>query len=323
MRPPGLNSEGSSDSVANAKGKGKAADGGAFLFDALSESGYGDDDEDDCASLASDTEWEGWRRELEMDLPPKALSTILSVSDATPKAGPSLAVLKEESVVALVPPPVPVHTGGDDADGVPTDEEDDEMPDVKRRNDVPIRRSSLKVARKIVVDGVAGKGLIMPRTNAYASWNSFTSTSSSFTSSFLSHEEYRPGEGSDTNANRRPRLPPLVVGQGVTGIGRSGTLARAKSATVFSSRQNVPLPTASLSAPLSAAFDNKHHSDADQSINYPDDLLTLDPDVMLPGLGGGLGNPALFPPFANMVEFEEEEFGIAEEHYELVVKTVE
>ncbi|KAG9054158.1 hypothetical protein FS842_005927 [Serendipita sp. 407] len=329
MRPPGLSDE------LDVKGKGKAGSG-AFLFDALSEGGY-DDDDDDCASLASDTEWEGWRRELEMDLPPKALSSILSVSDATPKAGPSLSVLKEESVIALVPSPTSALPGGILADVVQEDvrvhtDEEDEAPVVAQRRRVPARRGSLKLARKIVVDGVAGKGLIMPRTNAYASWNSFTSTSSSITSSFQSHEEYRLGEGSDTAANRRPRLPPLVVGQGLSGTTRtSGTLSRAKSATVFSSRQNVPLPVASVSAPLSAAFDNidgtwkggsphqhpqhhqhqhhhsdshqhhhRHHSDVDEYVEPQEDLLTLDPDVMLPGLGGGLGNPAMFPPFADL-----------------------
>lgn len=275
--------------------------------------GYEGDDDDDCASLVSDTEWEGWRRELEMDMPPKPLSTIHSVSatsDATPRVGLSLAALKEEGsslALASADEHVNVAEKASYSDG----EEKYKSPRHSGQS-TRARKSSLRAAKRVVVDGIAGKGLIIPHSsNAYASWTSFSSNSS-INSSFHSHDDYRLGEGSDTNVGpKRPRLPPIVTGNSTSPRG-SGNLSRAKSATVFSSRPNASVPAASISAPLSATVDNLDGSwaapDPPRQLPYkypsdgisPDELFAIGPDVALPGLGGGLGNPAMFPAFAGM-----------------------
>jgi len=81
---------------------------------------------------------------------------------------------------------------------------------------------------------------------------------------------------------------------------------------VFSSNQNVTVPRVSSSAPLSAAMDS-HDAWKPAAFSSPqtappaepvdelyDDLPQLNPDVILPGMGGGLGNPAMFPAYVDM-----------------------
>jgi hypothetical protein len=274
-------------SPTNEKGKGIA----------LTLEGNDDDpldaDEDD-RSLASDTEWEGWRRELEMDLPPK---TTNSISVGAIRPGGALPSTQEEpspvasTSLSVVSPENIAHT----------DEEVRLLTPIQHRPRTLARKRSLQLAKRVVVDGIAGKGLTMPRTNAYASWTSFSSNDS-VNSSSNSHDEYRPGEGSDTTANRKPHLTPLA------GIAKSNGLSRAKSATVFSLRQNMPVPVVSSSAPLSATLNSQNSSwkssspaevVSDNPSEYLDGLLLLD-QASMPGLGGGLGNANMFPPFAGL-----------------------
>ena len=273
------------------------------------DGGYEGDEDDDSVSLASDTEWEGWRRELEMDMPPKPLSTIHSASatsEATHRVGLSLAALKEEGsslVLSSMEEYANITAKASHSDG-----EEQGVSPRHSGQDTRGRRSSLRAAKRIVVDGIAGKGLIIPHSsNAYASWTSFSSNSS-INSSFHSHEDHRIGEGGDTNASKRPRLPPLVTGRGASPR-VSGNLSRAKSASAFPSRPNATVPAASVSAPLSATVDNLsgswapghpgHASQPSEDI-LPDDFFAMGPQIALPGLGGGLGNPAMFPAFAGM-----------------------
>lgn len=292
--------------AANDKGKGPALPYGDDAAD-----GYEGDEDDDCASLASDTEWEGWRRELEMDMPIKHLPTILSnsnsTSTATPMAAHSITTIREDPSSSAIG-----NLSAVAAENIArSDEEARLLTPIQRRNPPPLaRKSSLQLAKRIVVEGTAGKGLIMPRTKAYASWTSFSSNSS-VNSSFFSHEEYRSGEGSDTTANRKPRLAPLVTS---SARATTGSLSRAKSATLFSSNVNITVPRVSLSAPLSAAMDPrdavwKPGSAAPAPIastsayvqpadEVYEEFPELGPDVVLPGLGGGLGNPGMFPAFA-------------------------
>jgi len=238
--------------------------------------------------LASDTEWEGWRRELEIDLPPK---TANSVSAGAIRPGGALTPTQEEPAstsLSAVSPENIAHT----------DEEVRLLTPMQHRPHTLARKGSLQLAKRVVVDGIAGKGLIMPRTHAYASWTSFSSNDS-VNSSSNSHDEYRAGEGSDTTANRKPHLTPL------TG------LSRAKSATVFSLRQNVPVPVVSSSAPLSATLSSQDTSwnpssphkavkaVSDIPSDYLDGLPPFD-QASMPGLGGGLGNTNMFPPFAGL-----------------------
>jgi hypothetical protein len=266
------------------------------------------DEDDDNVSLASDTEWEGWRRELELDPPPKQLSTIPSSvnvnSNSTPTPRPRESISNDQS--ELTP-----------ADGIlglsavspemsaQTDDENRLLTPIPHRS---ARKSSLRAAKKMVVDGVAGKGLIIPRTNAYASWTSFSS-SSSINSSFNSHEDhYRAGDSSDTNAGRRARFA-SYGGSSMRSTGTGG-LARAKSASTFPLRPSVNVPVASISAPLSATIDSregvwsrKEGSDASELPPPPqellDELLNIGSEGLLPGMGGGLGNPAMLPAYAD------------------------
>jgi hypothetical protein len=289
--------------VLGATDKGK---GPAMPQDSDMEDGYEGDD-DDCASLVSDTEWEGWRRELAMDMPPKhvpaAVSGANTVSSATPKASHSIATIKEDVVLpsgnlsAIAPENI-----------ARSDEEARLLTPIQRRNLPPLpREGTLRFAKRVVMEGIAGKGLIMPATNTYVSWASFSSNSSA--NSSFSHEEYRAGEGSDTTANRKPRLTPIVTtpARGAS----NGNLGRAKSVTIFSSNRNVTVPRVSSSAPLSAAMDS--HDAWRPALSSPptalpaepvdelyDDLPELHPDVILPGMGGGLGNPAMFPAYVDM-----------------------
>jgi hypothetical protein len=270
------------------------------------EEGYEGED-DDCASLASDTEWEGWRRELEIDMPPKHLHTAASVTEtvstAIPKAPHFIATIKEDGV--LPSGNLSVIAAENIAR---SDEENRLLTPIPRRNPPELRKGSLQLAKSVVIEGIAGKGLIMPVTEAYASWTSFSSNSSA-NSSFFSHEDYHAGEGSDTTANRKPRLTPIVTTP--ARVGGGGNLARAKSATVFSSNPNVAVPRVSSSAPLSAtmesqdawkpAFPSPPNALPAEPVGEPyDDLPELNPDVILPGMGGGLGNPAMFPAYVDM-----------------------
>jgi hypothetical protein len=289
--------------VSGAADKGK---GPAMPYDRDMEEGYEGDD-DDCASLVSDTEWEGWRRELEMDMPPKHVPAIVfganTVSSSTPKASHSIATIKEDAVLpsgnlsAIAPENL-----------ARSDEEARLLTPIQRHNPPPLpREGSLRFAKRVVMEGIAGKGLIMPATNTYASWTSFSSNGSADSS--FSHDEYRAGEGSDTNANGKPRLTPIVTTP--ARAAGNGNLARAKSATMYSSNRNVTVPRVSSSAPLSAAMDS--HDTWKPALSSPptalpaepvdelyDDLPQLNPDVILPGMGGGLGNPAMFPAYVDM-----------------------
>lgn len=274
-------------SPTNEKGKGSALTFGGNDDDSF------DADEDD-GSLASDTEWEGWRRELEMDLPPKRTN---SISAGAIRPGGALPPTQEEppsvastSLSAISPENI-AHT----------DEEVRLLTPIQHRPRTLARKCSLQLAKRVVVDGVAGKGLTIPRTNAYISWTSFSSNDS-VNSSSNSYDEYRPGEGSDTTANRKRHLTPLA------GIANGNGLSRAKSATVFSLRQNVPVPVVSSSAPLSATLNSQDSSwksrspaevVSDNPSEYLDGLPPLD-QASMPGLGGGLGNANMFPPFAGL-----------------------
>lgn len=293
-RPPRM------PSSPNEKGKGSAITFAGKDDDAFNE------DEDETGSLASDTEWEGWRRELEMDLPPKPMGIVPpnpSVVTTSLNPGGVLPPTQEEPTpvplnsLSVVPPENIAHT----------DEEARLLTPIQRTPHSVNRKGSLRVAKRVVVDGIAGKGLIIPRTNAYASWTSFSSNDS-VNSSYHSHEEYRVGEGSDTTANRKPRLPPLVTG---SNVGHGNTLSRAKSATVFSLRQNVQVPAVSSSAPLSATMhlqDTSWDSNSPSTNAQPEQEIPLDyldrlpplDDAFMPGKGGGLGNANMFPPFADL-----------------------
>lgn len=273
---------------------GEKGKGSAIYFEGEEEDAFAADDEDD-GSLASDTEWEGWRRELELDIPPK----ITTLQSRAPTRGAvSLPPTQEErsmGALSVVPPENIAHT----------DEEARLLSPIQQTSRKPIRKSSLKMAKKMVIDGIAGKGLAMPKTNAYASWTSISSLDS-INSSFHSHEEYRVGEGSDTTANQKPRLAPLVTGGSMV---NNGGLPKAKSATTFSLRPNLPVLPPSNSGPLSTTLaqdssrgfispENGTREHEDIGPEYLGDLSRVDRST-LPGLGGGLGNPAMLPPYAN------------------------
>jgi len=284
---------------ASAKGKGPASP-----YDGDMERGYEGDDDGDCASLASDAEWEGWRRELETDMPVKYLPTIPSTTDtalaATPKSTHSITIIKEDTPIGNLSAIAPENIAR-------SDEEARLLNPVSRHDYPPLaRKSSLELAKRVVVEGIAGKGLVMPRTTASTSWTSFSSNSSINSSS--SHEEYRVGEESNTAANGKPHLTPIVTTP--PGATRNGGLARAKSATTFSSNANITIPRVSSSAPLSAAVDlpqtwtqpplPANISPVEPAEKLYDDLPRFNPDIALPGLGGGLGNPAMFPAYVDM-----------------------
>lgn len=264
------------------------------------EAEYEADDDDDCKSLESDTEWEGWRRELETDVFPKpAAANPAGISPSVFQAAHPLPAQREENtstptgaISVIAPESIAA-----------TDEETRLLVPAPQTEPQRTRRGSLYGAKRIVVEGVAGKGLVVPRPKAYASWTSLSSVSS-INSSYHSHEEYRAGEGSDTNAYKKPPLALITNQRRASGsvLGTS-SLGRARSATVASTRGNVRLPVASSSAPLSATVgdsEDRWGSDPIVGVAMSDEFPTLGEDVLLPGLGGGLGNPAMFPPYADM-----------------------
>ncbi|PVF93440.1 hypothetical protein CPB86DRAFT_109321 [Serendipita vermifera] len=289
-------------SGADEKGKGSS-----LTFVGSRRDGYeGDEEDDDNVSLASDTEWEGWRRELELDPPPRQLSTIPSSvnvnSNATSTPKPRDFISHERSESAPAGGNLGLSAVSPEQ-SAQTDEEARVLTPIPHK---PGRKGSLRLAKKMVVDGVAGKGLIIPRTNAYASWTSFSSNSS-LNSSFNSHEDhYRSGDGSDTNTSRKTRF----ASYGGTSMrsGGTGGLSRAKSASTFPLRPSVNVPVASISAPLSATIDSREiawsrkGSDASDPPPPPqellDEYLNLGSDGVLPGMGGGLGN--MFPAYADL-----------------------